>query len=105
MVMEPTDVRHGGSPSHHEEDPERHRWYDKDIHGDHVLHVVLYQGLPLPHPGQPHPEEAIGRTKPRARDGLLLHSQLMLECGNLELHGPACVEELSSKGEQSSDDG
>jgi hypothetical protein len=29
----------------HEEDPERHRWYDKDIQGDYVLHVVLHHGL------------------------------------------------------------
>jgi hypothetical protein len=48
---------------------------------------------PLPQPGEPHPEEAIGRTKPPASNGLLLHSQVMLVRRNLELHGPACVEE------------
>ena len=59
---------------------------------------------PSPQPGKPHPEEAIGRMKPRARDGLLLHSQLMLERGNLELYGPGAWKS-AAEGEQSSDDG
>src|SRR5262245_22912898 len=59
---------------------------------------------PPPHPGKPHPEEAIGRTQPWARAGLLIHSQLMLERQNLELHGPACVEERGNKSAQSRDD-
>jgi hypothetical protein len=60
---------------------------------------------PPPQPGQPPPAEAIGRTQPRASDGLLLPSQRMLERRNRELHGPACVEERSGKGAQSSEDG
>jgi len=48
---------------------------------------------PPPQPGKPHPEEAIGRTKPPASDGLLLHSQLMLVRRHLELYAPACVAE------------
>src|SRR5262249_50642376 len=65
------------------------------------------QGIvpPPPQPGKPHPAEALGWTKPRASDGLLLHRQLRLERQHLELHGPAGVEERGSKGEQSRDDG
>jgi len=44
---------------------------------------------PPPQPGKPLLEEALGRTKPRARDGLRIHSQLRLEHQHRELHGPA----------------
>src|SRR6266702_8291898 len=41
---------------------------------------------PPPQPGKPLLEEALGRTKPRARDGLRIHSQLRLEHQHRELH-------------------
>ena len=54
-------------------------------------------------PGKPHPEEAIGRTKPRASADLPIHGQLA-GTPACELYGPACVEKRGSKGEQSRDD-